>query len=173
MQDMTVLSLFFSIIPALLVGLVSYYFFNQFFDNEEKRRLYLLRKENQKEALPLRLQAFERLTIFLERIDPGNLMVRVKPYNDSKHDYENLLIKSIEQEFEHNLSQQIYVSQECWNAIRATKNATISLLRKANMSEKVDSPNKLREVVLTELIDHDAPSVTGLAYIKQEAHRIF
>lgn len=173
MQDMNVLTLFFSIIPALLVGLVSYYFFSQFFNNEEKRRLYLLRKENQKEALPLRLKAFERMTIFLERIDPGSLMVRVKPYNDNKHDYENLIIKNIEQEFEHNLSQQVYVSQECWNAIRATKNATISLIRKCNMSEKVDSPDKLREVVLSELIDNAAPSATGLAYIKQETLKIF
>lgn len=127
-----------------------------------------MHKDSQKTALPLKLQAYERLTLFLERIAPGNLLTRVKPYNDDKYDYEALLIKTIEQEFEHNLTQQIYVTQECWNVIRAAKNATISIIRKTNMSDKVHNSDRLRETILRDLMDNHAPSETGLSYIKRE-----
>jgi len=160
-------------LPSLILGGIAYYFFNSFLENEENRRNFLLRREAHKETLPRRLQAFERMTLFLERIDPGNLLVRVKPTNENKHTYEDLLIRSIEQEFEHNLTQQVYISDECWNAIRATKNATISLIRKSNMSDKVDSPDKLRENVLTELLDKSAPSKTGMAFLKKEAQMLW
>ncbi len=173
MQDINLLQILLYVLPSLIVGFVAYYFFNSFLKNEEERRYYMLRRENNKTSLPLRLQAMERMTLFLERIDPGSLLVRIKPYNNNKHDYENLLIQHIEQEFEHNLAQQIYISDKCWYAIKATKNSTIALIRKTNMSEKVDSPDKLREVILSELVDKNPPSATGLAYIKQEVKNLW
>lgn len=173
MDSIDILQIFLTIAPSIIVGLVAYYFFNTYMKNEEGRRRYALRKETAKDSLPHRLQALERMTLFLERIDPGSLLVRIKPSNGNKHDYENMLIATIEKEFEHNLTQQVYVSPKCWNAIRATKNATISLIRKSNMSDKVDSPHKLREVILTELLDKEAPSDTGLAYIKKEARTMW
>lgn len=81
--------------------------------NEERRRRFLLNKEAQKDALPLRLQAFERMVLFLERINPTKLLIRLTPFSSDKNDYENYVIAQIEQEFEHNLSQQIYMSDEC------------------------------------------------------------
>lgn len=173
MEEADFLQLFFYLLPALIVGIVSYYFFNLHVDNENKRRRFLIRKENQKNALPLRLQAYERMALFLERISPGSLLLRVKPVNGDKHDYENRLINSIEKEFEHNLAQQIYITESCWRAIKASKNATISIIRKSNMSDNVDTPDKLREVILTDLLDKKAPSDAGLAYIKSEVGKIF
>ena len=163
-----IIELLFNIIPALIVGAIAYYFFKQHMENEDSRRRFLLQKDMQKEAFPLRLQAYERMALLLERIAPSKLLVRVSPTSSNKDDYETLLIANIQQEFEHNLSQQIYVSDECWNIITAAKNATIQLIRKANMLEKTDTANKLREVVLTELMDKQSPSITALAYIKQE-----
>ena len=55
------------------------------------------------------LQAYERLTLLMERINPSQMMVRISPLSDDKTDYQNLVIAQIDQEFEHNLSQQIYV----------------------------------------------------------------
>lgn len=132
-----------------------------------------LRKENRSEVLPLRLQAFERLVLFLERISPGQLLSRVKPVGDNKYDYENLLIASIEQEFEHNLVQQVYVSQQCWDAIKASKNSTISLIRRTSMSDKITNAQKLREVILTDLLEKSSPSDTGIAYVKSEIKKLF
>ena len=168
-----ILELLFNLLPALLVGIIAYYFFKEHIANEASRRRYVLHKELQKEALPLRLQAYERMALFLERIAPAKLLTRVNPTSSNKDDYEGLLIASIEQEFEHNLSQQIYVSDQCWNVILATKNATIQLIRKSNMLDKTDSANKLREVVLTELMDKAAPSTTALSYIKEEVSEMW
>jgi hypothetical protein len=71
------------------------------------------------------------------------------------------------------LSQQIYLTDDCWNVIKATKNATIQIIRKVSMSEKVDSANKLREAVLNEFMDKQSPSITALQYIKKEVSDLF
>ncbi|TXE07875.1 hypothetical protein ES711_10620 [Gelidibacter salicanalis] len=160
-------------IPALITGLVAYYFFKEHTKNEDGRRRFLLQKDMQVNAMPLRLQAYERMAIFLERITPTKLIVRVVPTSSNKDSYENLLIANIEQEFEHNLAQQIYISDDCWSIISAAKNATIQLIRKASLSEKIDSADKLREVILNEMMEKRAPSDTALSYIKQEASQMW
>jgi hypothetical protein len=160
-------------IPALITGLIAYYFFKEHTKNEAGRRRFLLQKEMQINTMPLRLQAYERMVLFLERITPSKLMIRITPTSSEKDSYENLLIASIEQEFEHNLSQQIYVTDDCWNIISAAKNATIQLIRKASLLEKTDTANKLREVVLTEMMERRAPSDAALSYIKQEVSEMW
>ena len=160
-------------LPAIITGVVAYYFFNLHTKNEEGRRRYLLNKDTQKDALPLRLQAFERMTLFLERITPGKLLIRLSPNSEDKNDYENLLISSIEQEFEHNLTQQIYMSDECWTVIVTAKNATIQMIRRTNMSDRVDTANKLREVIMNDLMNKQSPSAVALSYIKNEVKYLF
>ena len=155
-------------VPALITGMIAYWFFKEHTKNEDGRRRFLLHKDIQVSTLPIRLQAYERMALFLERISPNKLIIRVKPTSSDKNSYEALLIASIEQEFEHNLSQQIYVSDECWNIINAAKNATIQLIRKAGLLEKTNSADKLREVVLTEMMEKRAPSDAALSYIKKE-----
>ena len=114
-------------LPAIVTGLVAYYFFDLHTKNEEGRRRYLLNKEAQKNALPLRLQAYERMSLYMERINPTKLLIRITPISNDKNDYENLIIAQIEQEFEHNLTQQIYMSDECWTIIVTAKNSTIQI----------------------------------------------
>ena len=160
-------------IPALITGIIAYYFFKEHTKNEDGRRRFLLHKDMQVNAMPLRLQAYERMALFLERITPNKLLVRVIPKSSNKEDYESLLIATIEQEYEHNLSQQIYMSDECWNIITAAKNATIQLLRKASLLEKTDTANKLREVVLTEMMERRAPSDAALSFIKNEVSEMW
>jgi hypothetical protein len=161
-----VLELLFYTLPALITGAVAYNFFQTFVKNEEQRRRFLLRKEHQKTSLPLRLQAYERMVLFLERIEPSKLLIRVAPFSQNKDDYENYVIAQIDQEFEHNLTQQIYVSDECWNIITTAKNATIQMIRKANMGTKVENADKLRESLLNDLFDKPSPSSAALAFIK-------
>ena len=160
-------------IPALITGLIAFYFFKEHTKNEDGRRRFLLQKDLQVNALPLRLQAYERMVLFLERITPSKLLLRVQPTSYDKDSYEALLIANIEQEFEHNLSQQIYISNDCWNIICAAKNATIQLIRKASLSDKTDTANKLREVVLTEMVEKRAPSDAALSYIKKEVNTLW
>ena len=162
-----ILQLFSYLLPAVVTGAVAFYFFRLHTRNEEGRRRFLLHKESQKNTLPIRLQAYERMALFLERISLTNLVVRVAPKSPEKSDYENLLIRTIENEYEHNLSQQIYMTDECWNVIKAAKNATIQAIRKSAMSE-AESADKLREDLLSDTMDKSSPSATALSFVKKE-----
>ena len=168
MELSRIFDLFLFAIPSIITGIIAYYFFREHTKNEDGRRRYLLKKDMQVNAMPLRLQAYERMALFLERISPSKLLIRIAPNNSNKADYETLLIQSIEQEFEHNLSQQIYISDKCWSIATTAKNATIQLIRKASMLEKTDTANKLREVVLTEMMERRSPSDAALSFIKEE-----
>jgi len=160
-------------VPALITGMIAYYFFKEHTKNEDGRRRFLLHKDIQVNTLPIRLQAYERMALFCERISPNKLIIRVQPTSSDKNSYESLLIANIEQEFEHNLSQQIYISDECWNIITAAKNATIQLIRKAGLLEKTNTADKLREVVLTEMMEKRAPSDAALSFIKKEVGELW
>ncbi|MCK0110046.1 hypothetical protein MWU58_12125 [Flavobacteriaceae bacterium S0825] len=160
-------------VPALITGMIAYYFFKEHTKNEDGRRRFLLHKDMQVNTLPIRLQAYERMALFLERITPSKLLIRVKPTSSDESTYESLIVATIEQEFEHNLSQQIYVSDECWNIIVAAKNTTIQLIRKAGLLEKTGTADKLREVILTEMMEKRAPSDAALAFIKKEVGELW
>lgn len=157
-------------LPAVITGLVAYFFFDQHLKNEEGRRRFLLHKDTQKQVMPIKLQAYERMVLYLERIDPSKLLLRVTPNSEDKSLYEELLVFHIEHEFEHNLAQQIYVSEKCWSVINTAKNTTIQNIRRTAMSDKVDSANKLREVILTDLLDKPSPSNVAISFIKSEVN---
>ncbi len=159
--------------PAIITGLVAYYFFNAYFKDQQNTRRWLLQKDNRKDTLPLRLQAFERMTLFMERINPSQLLVRITPFSDDKNEYANYVIAQVEQEFEHNLAQQIYISDECWSIITAAKNATIQIIRLAVKNEKVADANQLRELILSDLLEKQSPSSAALAFIKNEVGQLW
>ncbi|WP_299223490.1 hypothetical protein [uncultured Aquimarina sp.] len=172
-MNLEIIPLLISLIPSLFITLLALYYFKTHTDNEEKRRRFLLHKENQKQSLPLRLQAYERMALFMERISPGKLLLRTPPLADDEKSYEVLLVNTIEQEFDHNLTQQIYISDECWNIVKAAKNGTIALIRKTVLREDVDSADKMREMILTTIIEKGSPSDTALAAIKSEVADLF
>ncbi|GER61015.1 hypothetical protein [Patiriisocius marinus] len=173
MDFQTLLPYFISLIPAIIVGVIAYLFFKKHTENEESRRNFLISKEAQATSLPLRLQAFERIALFLERIDPNSLLIRVKPRDSNLSNYETELINSIEKEFEHNLTQQIYLSAESWNAVKTSKNATIQLIRQTSMNEKVETSDKLREAILNHFMGNITPSQKALTLIKAEIVKLF
>lgn len=160
-------------LPALITGVVAYQFFNLHTKNENNRRNYLLHKDAQKTALPLRLQAYERMTLFLERISLNQLLLRIAPISNQKADYEQLLIAHIEQEFEHNLTQQIYMSEDCWTIILTAKNATIQMIRMAAKKETIEDAFQMRELILNDLLDKSSPTTTALGYIKEEVGQLW
>lgn len=167
-----IIELAFYTLPALITGGVAYYLFNSYFADQQNTRRWLVQKENQKLSLPIRLQAFERLALYLERINPAKLLLRVAPMSDNKTEYENFLIQHIEQEFEHNLSQQIYVSDNAWTIILTAKNTTIQLIRKSSKNENFTTSHQLREGILSDLVNVEAPSNIALSFLKSEVSDI-
>jgi len=168
-----ILNILIAVAPALVVGVIAYYFFDSFMKNEEGRRRFLLHKDSQKDVLPVRLQAYERLTLFLERINPNQLLIRVKPVTEDKKAYVDLLAATIEQEFEHNLTQQIYLSSECWAAVKSAKNTLIQQLRKASAKSEITNTQQLREHVLQNTDGQENPTRVALEYLKTEVQELF
>ena len=160
-------------LPSLITGGVAYFLFNSYFKDQQNTRRWLLQKENQPAILPLRLQAYERLTLLMERINPSQMMVRISPLSNDKTDYQNLVIAQIDQEFEHNLSQQIYVSEECWSVLLTAKNATIQMIRLATQNEKVTDADSLRAFIVSDFLEKPTPSSAALSFIKNEVGQLW
>jgi len=155
------------------MAFIAYSFFELYTKNESEKRKYLLQKDTKPDTLALRLQAYERMTLFLERINPSQLLVRISPISTNKNDYQNFIIAQIEQEFEHNITQQIYLSDECWSIIMTAKNATIQMILLATNNEKISDANQLREHILKDLFDKPSPSGTALSFIKNEVAQLW
>lgn len=160
-------------LPTIIMAFVAYSFFDLYTKNETAKRKYLLQKESKPDSLSLRLQAYERMTLFLERINPSQLLVRITPIVDNKIDYQNYVLAQIEQEYEHNLAQQIYVSEECWSTITTAKNATIQMILLATNNETITDANQLREFILKNLLEKPSPSNTALAFLKNEVGQLW
>jgi hypothetical protein len=173
METTTITEILAYTIPSLITGGVAYYLFDAHFKDQQNTRRWLLQKDNQVATLPLRLQAYERMTLFMERINPSQLMVRITPISEDKNEYQNFVIAQIEQEYEHNLSQQIYISEKCWSIIVTAKNATIQMIRLAAKSEKVNDARGLREAMISDLLEKPSPSSTALAFIKSEVGELW
>jgi hypothetical protein len=90
-----------------------------------------LNKESRASLLPLRLQAHERLIIFVERINPANLLVRLHQQGIGIKELQNLIVNDVKSEFQHNIAQQLYVSPTSWNVIRKLKDDTVAMINNA------------------------------------------
>tara|TARA_B110001454_G_scaffold74232_1_gene71801 strand:+ start:2596 stop:3108 length:513 start_codon:yes stop_codon:yes gene_type:complete len=158
------------ILPAAVTGLVAYYMFNGFVKQQSSEKSLELLAQKKTESLPLKLQAYERMLLFCERINPVKMLVRVKPLTENTQEYLQLLIASLDQEFEHNLVQQIYISNDSWTAILATKNAIINKLKQ--VAETSNSANELRENVIIFYSKSLPPTDTAISFIKNEVKKL-
>ena len=156
-------------VPALITGMIAYYFFKEHTKNEDGRRRFLLHKDIQVNTLPIRLQAYERMALFLERIAPAKLLVRVSPTSSDESAYESLLVATIEQEFEHNLSQQVYVTASLWKIIKLAKDQTISnISQMAEAAPERSTAQDFKLALLTQASTAESPLDIALAAIRKE-----
>lgn len=158
------------ILPAAVTGFVAYYMFNGFIQQKNNEKKLELLAEKKKESLPIKLQAYERMLLFCERINPVKLLLRVKPLSDNTTDYLQLIIANIDQEFEHNLVQQIYISKDAWLSIIASKRAVIQKLQQ--VAEVSNSANDLRENILIDYSKTIPPTETAVGIIKNEVRKL-
>ena len=117
------------IIPALVILSFIHYLFRKEFDK------YLGQKFNQQaindQLLSLKLQAHERIIVFVERINPSNILIRLHQQGISVADLQSLVINEINSEYQHNITQQLYINDETWNVVRKLKEDTISMIGNA------------------------------------------
>ena len=157
-------------IPALVCGAVAYFMFSAFLRQDSNEMKFNALVGKKRESLPMKLQAYERLVLFCERINPSKLLLRINPIGTDTNSYLHLLIANMEQEFEHNLVQQIYVTEDTWKAVVGSKLAIINKFRE--VAEKSSSANELRENLLIDYSKIESPTETAVEIIKRSVRKL-
>ncbi len=129
-------------VPSAIVGALAYLLINRFLQNEQSRQMLELRKENQKHSAPLSMQAYERLILLLERSQIPGIISRVHRQGMSARLIQNEIASVIRSEFEHNITQQLYVSKNAWEYVKKSKDESLKLLNVA-ASKVADGSNSL------------------------------
>ena len=127
------------ILPAVLVMMLAVYMLNKVLNHDHTRRVFEYKKSVAKEMVPLRMQAYERLALFLERMQPSNLLLRVQKPNMNSSMLHSALLKTIHSEYNHNMSQQVYVSDASWQMINQAKDQLIGIINQNVTSISPDS----------------------------------
>jgi len=137
------------ILPAGVVFLAAFFLFQKFFKNEQSKREHELKKASLNLTTPQKIQAYERVVIFLERINPNNLVVRVNKNGITARQLHQDLIQAIKSEYEHNISQQIFVSHNTWELVKTSKEEIIKLINISATKVPSDAPgNELAMMIL-------------------------
>ena len=164
------LDTFRTVFPSILILIVVYLMMSNFLDNEDKRRKSERIRASQRQSLPIRMQAYERLALFLERISPNSLLLRVKAGKLTNQEYLLLLEQNIRNEFEHNLSQQIYVSDKMWEMVVASKSTMTSIVNtvSADLSPEASGADLSKAILKACMKMENLPSKSALSYLRQE-----
>ena len=162
-------------IPSVITGGIIYLLFRSYHQNAQKMALLSMKQDNGKELLPVKLQAYERLVLFLERIAVNNLVIRVSRPGMNARGLQQALISAVRDEFDHNLSQQLYISDQSWELV---VNAKEEMLRAINASasslgEEADA-TELAAVLLSNILkDGHSPVDVALFHLKNEMREQF
>jgi hypothetical protein len=175
----TILEILKYTIPSGIVFVTAYFLMRKFFD--QQRKIELLRaKSNQTATTPgsnntaIRLQAYERLILLLERIEPSQMVPRVHTPGISGAVFARELQKTVRDEYEHNLTQQIYVSEQAWNKVIESRNAVNQLVNLAakkvgENATGVQFSTALFEILTTAGI---SPTNEGIEILRSEARQL-
>jgi len=175
----------FYFVPALLVLFAMFMVMKRFLDTQASILRKFLERDIQirsmeerqdrlKESVPLKLQAYERMILFLERISPNSLLVRVHRGGMAAGQLQSDLVATVRAEFEHNLSQQIYISEQSWEEVKNAKEDTIRIINNAfsvvgNNASGIQMSTQIFEQVLKlEII----PTQKAIDFLKSEARKL-
>ncbi len=157
-------------IPPLMVYLAVQYVLREFLQNQYQTQLLKFQAENRRTSLPIRFQAYERLALFSDRIALPNLIFRLQDQDFTARELRDSMILAIQQEFEHNVSQQVYVSAELWQIILKARDTNVKLVNEAYSNMPPDAPQHMLAGMLLEFTDKqgETPSDKALQAIRQE-----
>lgn len=162
-------------IPAIIVLIAAHLIIKRFLVSELQRKQLALLQDTQNVTIPLRLQAYERLTIFIERTHSRQLMTRVYQEGMTVADLRYVMVYTINTEFEHNLSQQIYVSRKVWHTVKGVKEQEIAMIHQLAQQLNAQAPAKELQVKLADFFmtaDGELPGEMALNLINEEARTV-
>lgn len=158
------------VLPATVTGFITYYMFKSYLFEQNTAKKHQLLMEKKKDSLPIKLQAYERMLLFCERIHPLKIMIRIQPVSDQPTAYVSLLILTIEQEFEYNLVQQLYISDDAFKAVLYAKNSINNKFQQlANSSNSIAH---FKELVFKEYTHNSSFTDEAIVILKNEVKKL-
>mgnify|MGYP000697204892 CR=1 FL=1 len=163
------------VLPSLLVFLAGYLAIERMLKEETLRRKVELSVNSKRITTPIRLQAYERLVLYLERISPESLLIRVNKPGMSSKKLQGELLSNIRNEWEHNLSQQLYVGTRAWGLVKNAKDNVVKLINTCSDNVKPDDPSiLLSKLILESLVELEShPTSRAIEFLKKEVNEIF
>lgn len=163
------------LIPAAVVLYAAYLLVRAFIQREIDIKKLEVRSKSIETILPSRLHAYERMTLFLERMNPQNLLIRINSPGLTAKEFHHMLLGEVRNEYNHNVSQQVYISEELWNLIKSAKeDLIVTINESANEmtpeASGLDLSKKIIEKYLNRSVD---PLNHALSELKQEIQRTF
>lgn len=164
-------------IPAIVILISNAIIVNKFLISTIKKKQIALFQQGMETTLPLKMQAYERLTVFLERIHPREIIPRVYYKGMTVKEMQIALVTSIKAEYEHNLSLQVYVSPEVWRTVQTVKEQELVMINSIAEQMNPDaSANELHKRILEYLVsgtnDESTPREIALELINNEAKMV-
>ena len=161
------------ILPAVLVMLLAVYMLNKVLNHDHTRRVFEYKKSVAKEMVPIRMQAYERLALFLERMQPSNLLLRVQKTNMKSSTLHAVLLKTIRSEYDHNMSQQVYVSDDVWKLINQAKDQLLGTINQNVTSVSPESDaTELGKLIIEASLEHQKWLIDeALSLLKEELRK--
>jgi len=162
------------LLPSLVVFFTAYYSIKLLTKNDKEKKAIESRSDSQKEITMLRLQAYERITLFLERISLSSLITRVSNNKLSPEEFHLLLLTEIRREFEHNITQQLYISHEAWKTVVDTKETIVKIinLSKVKLPKNSNLVDFTKAIIENDLVN-ETPTMRAIEFIKKEARELF
>ncbi|MCB2195556.1 MAG: hypothetical protein KQH79_06835 [Bacteroidetes bacterium] len=162
-------------IPAIVVLIAAVIIIKQMVKNDQHRRNFEIVTKNQQLVTPVRLQAYERLALLLERVSPESLVMRVSKPKMTAKQLQSELLSTIRAEFDHNVSQQVYITPQTWEIIKNSRTQIIQLINNAAIQIKPDAPAiELSKLILEELMKQEkAPTSLALDTLKKEVKQLY
>lgn len=163
------------VVPASVVLYAVFLIVRSFIVREIELKKLDVRGKSIETVLPVRLQAYERMTLFLERTSPQNLLLRINAPGLTAGDFHKLLLEEIRNEYNHNASQQIYIGEQVWSLIRnAKEDITLQINEAATQvphdSTSIELAKRIFELSLNKNVD---PMGHALSELKKEIQQTF
>ena len=166
-------------LPSLLMFIAVFFILEAFLRGQRKEKEldinFELKKAAMKASIPVQLQAYERLILFLERINPQSSIYRVRQNGMSARDLQLAMTRSIREEFEHNMSQQLYISEDAWKLVLQVKDEMIKLcnLIGEQMPEQATSMDYGKGILEYFMNSNkEIPTQIAIDYLRQDAQHL-
>lgn len=162
-------------LPSLILFFTVYFFLRTWSKQEEKRRRHEFNMHLKDDILPVRLQAYERIILFLERIAPESVLMRIKRQGMTAAQLQAELQNTIRHEYDHNLTQQTYVSSDAWKMVQMARNHILKLINDAAGELKEEASGaSLGKLILEKVMElQTPPSQVAIDFLKKEVQELF